>query len=220
VPQLPRSVTPTHTLSAADHLGSTNEALLIPRIVNLLSREHVLMAKVSMADLVHEMISLLYNTLPTDTLHRRFEWSLSSGNLPDFVFNVIRTQDCFHHTCDGSFVFFDLSNSYTVGDLAAFADLHWRLPRVTFSALPTRLVNGQMYHIIPHFVDASSDATVCNGFSARKDDITYSLTRSPLPLQWDFTHDWFHAPVMHDSPVCCQSPPDHQFGLGPTDFII
>jgi hypothetical protein len=161
------------------------------------------MVKVSMTDLVHGMISLLYNTLASETLHRKFEWSLSSGNLPDFVFNIVRLQDCFRHTNDGSFVFFNLSHSYTVGDLTAFADLHWRLPRVTFSALSTRLVNGQMYRIIPHFADAGSGTTVCSGFSARKDDIMYSVIRSPLPLQWDFTHDCFHAPVLHDSPVCC-----------------
>lgn len=191
--------------SFADFLGSTNEALLIPRIVNLLSREHTLMVKVSMTDLVHEMISLLYNTHRSETLHRKFDWSLSSGNLPDFVLKFVRTQDCFHHALDGSFVFFDSSYSYTVGNLTAFADLHWRLPRITFSALPTRLVNGETYRIIPHFADASSSATAYSGVSTRKDDITYSVTKSPLPLQWDFTHDCFHVPVLHDSPVCYRS---------------
>jgi hypothetical protein len=92
-----------------------------------------------------------------------------------------------------------------VGDLTAFAGLHWRLPRVTFSVHPMRPVKGQMFYISPYFVDTSSKAAVYSGFSARKDDITYSVTRSPLLFQWDSTHQWFHAPVLDGFAVSCHS---------------
>jgi hypothetical protein len=170
-------------------------------MVSYLSSKQALVFNVLMTDLVHDMISRLYSIHRSEHTHRDFEWSLSSGNLPNFVYNFVRTQDCLLHAAGGPYVMFDLSNSYTAGGLAVFADIHWQLPRTTFSALPTRLSNGEMYRIIPHFADASLGAGGYRGPSGSKDEILYSISKSPIPLQWDFDQECFQAPIAYQSKV-------------------
>jgi hypothetical protein len=170
-------------------------------MVSFLSSKQALVFNVSMTDLVHDMISRLYTIQRSEHTHRDFEWSLSSGQLPNFVFNFVRTQDCFLHAIGGPYVIFDLSNSYTAGGLAILADIHWQLPRITFSALPTRLSDGEMYRIIPHFSDASLGASAYRGLSGSKDEVVYSIIRSPIPLRWDFDQECFQAPIACQSKV-------------------
>lgn len=160
--------------------------------------------KICVIDLVDDMMSRIYAIGRGDeATYRAFEWSLSSKSLPSFVFNFVRTQDCLLHAVDGPYLLFDLSNSYTVGSFTLFVDLHWHLPRTTFSALPTRLSNGNTYSIIPHFSHESLGASkYSGGFTASRDEITYTVTRSQLPMQWDAAHKRFFARIARDSEVC------------------
>jgi len=154
-------------------------------------------------DLVDDMMSRIYAVGRGDqATYRNFEWSLSSKSLPSFVFNFVRTQDCFLHAVDGPYLIFDLSNSYTISSLTVFADLQWQLPRTTFSALPNRLSNGDTYRIIPHFSNVSLGAGGYSDFSANHDEIMYTVTRSQLPMRWDSAQKCFFAPISHDSKVC------------------
>ncbi|KAH5399897.1 hypothetical protein HBI32_180620 [Parastagonospora nodorum] len=187
-----------HRLSG--YPNSANQSLVVPRMVKLLSSEQPLVIKICMIDLVDDMMSRIYAVGRGDeAAYRDFEWSLSSKSLPNFVFNFVRTQDCLLHAVDGPYLIFDLSNSYTVGSLTVFADLQWQLPRTTFSALPTRLSDGDTYRIIPHFSYTSLGASGYSGFSASKDEITYTVTRSQLTMKWDSAHKCFFTRIAHDS---------------------
>ena len=110
-----------------------NETLLVSRIVETLLPKQPRMMNVSMTHLIHDMISLLYTVHRSDTTHRKLSWSLSAGDLPNFVYNFVRTQDCFLQTLDGPCLLLDLSHSYTDCVLTVFANIHWQLPRTTFS---------------------------------------------------------------------------------------
>jgi hypothetical protein len=171
--------------------------------MKLLSSEQPLVIKICMIDLVDDMMSRIYAVGRGDeATYRDFEWSLSSKSLPSFVFNFVRTQDCLLHAVDGPYLMFDLSNSYTVGSLTVFADLLWQLPRTTFSALPTRLSDGDTYSITPHFSYTSLGASGYSGFLASKDEITYTVTRSQSTMKWDSAHKCFFTRIAHDSEVC------------------
>jgi hypothetical protein len=153
-----------------------------------------------MSHLVHDMISQLYSMHRSDTTQRKFSWSLSSGGLPDFVYNFTRTQDCFMHTPDGPCVLFELSHSYTDSVLTAIANVQWFLPRVTFLALSTRLPKDDIYRITPQWSDATA-VTTTSGFASVRNDIQYTVTASALPMQWDPTRDCFYARVPFDFKV-------------------
>jgi hypothetical protein len=163
-------------------------------MIELLTLGEPLVLDVSMTHLVHDMMSQLYAMHRNDTTHRKFSWSLSSGRLSDFVYNLVRIQDCIWHTQDGPCVLFDLSHSYTDSTLTALANIQWHLPRVTFPALPTRLLQDEIYRITPQWFD-TMDAAWTSGFIPIKDDIRFAVPGSTLPMQWDYTSDCFHAPV-------------------------
>jgi hypothetical protein len=173
-------------------------------MVDYLNTEEPLLLNVSMSHLVHDMISQLYSLHRSDTTQRKFTWSLASGCLPDFVYNFVRTQDCFMHTPDGPCVLFELAHSYTDGVLTAIANIQWFLPRVTFSALATRLTKNDVYRITPFWSDATA-ADSTSGFSSIKDDIQYAVPVSTLPFKWDYARGCFHAPVSLNSKVLCCS---------------
>jgi hypothetical protein len=170
-----------------------NEAHLISRMVEFLMFGDCLMVNVSMKRLVHDIISHLYTVHRSDMIRGKFDWSLSSGRLPNFVYNFVRTNDCLLHTSDGLCLLFDLSHSYCDGVLTAFANVHWHLPRISFSTFLTPSSNDETCRIIPHFVDAVLGASSHNEFSPSRDEIRYSVTRSSLPLRWDCARDCFYT---------------------------
>ncbi|KAF1918725.1 hypothetical protein BDU57DRAFT_119054 [Ampelomyces quisqualis] len=175
-----------------------NKSLLVSRLTDALVREQPLLLDVSMPQLVHDMISSLYKMYRNETTVRRFAWSLSCEQLPNLVYNFIRTQDCFIHTIGGPYLLFDVLGTYTGGGLTVYADIHWQAPRITFSALPTQLSDGEKYHITPHHSDATLSRAGIDGFSLTRDETTYSLSKSPLALQWDPWLECFHGPVQYD----------------------
>jgi hypothetical protein len=164
-----------------------------------------ILVNISMTCLVHDMISLLYDSHLSGTSPCRFQWSISSSSLPNFVYNFVRTKDCFLYTAGGPCILLELTPCYTNGILAVFAKLHWQLPKITFSALPTRLSYNEMYRITPRPTHDTLGAAEYSGFSPLSEDIAYSITKSPLPLQWDYIQACFHAPVLHNDGVCEQS---------------
>jgi hypothetical protein len=141
------------------------------------------------------MMSLLYSDDCSEmTTRRTMEWSLSSQELPSLVYNLVRLHDCFIHTLNGPKVLFDVSQSYTRGVLTAFVNVRWQPPRVIFSDLPSRLLEGDPYRITPRLANIDLFADDNNGFSWLKDEITYTVTKSSLPLLWDDAEQCFYVP--------------------------
>jgi hypothetical protein len=158
----------------------------------------------SMTKLVHQMISRLYNRWPSETLGRHLAWSLSSGNLPGFVFDFVGTHDCILYEPEDpktARIMYTISPSYCESILNISVELKWHLANTTFLGLFSRLSFGEMYRIAPRF-----DKTCLGGgsqsFSPYTHNVTYSVLSSTLPLQWDFQNGCFHAPAVYGPRVC------------------
>ncbi|KAF2826911.1 hypothetical protein CC86DRAFT_466693 [Ophiobolus disseminans] len=171
-----------------------NEALLVPRMLESINPRRPLTMVIDMTSLIHRMIARLYEDDCTDTATNKLTWSMSTGELPSFVYNFVRTHDCITFTSEGPRVTFNVSPSYSNSILTVFGEAQWQLRHTTFSALPTRLSYGDMYSITPQCEETSSDTYL--GFSPYKTITTYSASNPSLPLQWDFNHECFHAPVL------------------------
>jgi len=161
----------------------------------------------TMPKLVHDMINSLYRRWPSDATGRHLAWSLSSGNLPNFVFNFVGTHDCvFYGPEDPATprVSFKVSPSYREGILTLSVEPKWYLVSTTFPSLPVRLSYGEMYRIAPqiNYACLGDDA---QGFSSYTHNVEYSLPNSTLLMQWDFNNGCFHAPVTHNSQVGSQT---------------
>jgi hypothetical protein len=169
--------------------------LLVSRMANFLAHEQSSMINLSMSRLVHDMISLLYSETCSETTTRRtMEWSLSSQELPSLVYNLARLHDCFIHTLNGPKVLFDVSQSYTRGVLTAFVNVRWQPPRVIFPDLPSRLFEGDPYRITPRFASIDLFADDNSEFHWLKDETTYTVTKSSLPLLWNDAEHCFYVP--------------------------
>jgi hypothetical protein len=178
--------------------------LLVSRMADFLEHEQSCTINLSMSRFIHDMISLLYsNNSSGITTRRTMEWSLSSQELPSLVYNLIRLHDCFMHTLNGPKVLFDVSQSYTRGVLTAYVKVRWQAPRVTFSELPSRLSEGDPYRITPRFASMDLRTDDNNGLRWLKDEITYTVTKSSLPLLWDDAEQCFYVP---DHQEVCHPP--------------
>ncbi|KAF2023276.1 hypothetical protein EK21DRAFT_12766, partial [Setomelanomma holmii] len=179
-----------------------NEVLLVSRLDRFLHLEQSLDARICVPSLVAEMISRVYGVHRSETLHRKFPWSLSTGNLPSVVHNFIRTRDCFFYTRDGARVLFDVSHSYHDGVMTVEAAVRWQMPRLAFRDLRLDYYGDETYRIIPHVEPTSLGKTPLPGNDADEDAIGYTISRSDLPLQWHIAGKFFHAPLTHVEQVC------------------
>jgi hypothetical protein len=158
----------------------------------------------SVTELAHQMISRLYSRWPTETIGRHLAWSLSSGNLPVFVFNFVGTHDCILYEPEDpttARISYTISPSYSEGVLNVSVELKWHLAKTSFPGLPSRLSYGEMYHIAPQFNNACLGGG-SQGLSRYTHTVTYSVMSSTLPLQWDFQNGCFQAPAVYGPQVC------------------
>jgi hypothetical protein len=176
--------------------------LLVSRMANFLEHEQSSMINLSMSRFIHDMISLLYSDNCSEiTTRRTMEWSLSSQELPSLAYNLVRLHDCFVHTLNGPKVLFDVTQPYTRGILTAFVKIRWQAPRVTFSELSSHLLEGDPYRITPRFASIELRTDDNSGFRWLKDETTYTVTKSSLPLLWDDAEQCFYVP---DHQEVCQ----------------
>jgi hypothetical protein len=183
-------------------LEPMNESLLASRMENFLGHKKPVFINISMTCLVHDMISQLYDGHLSSAPDRSFRWSISSASLPNFVHSFIRTKDCFLYTVGGPCLLLELAPCYADSVMTVFAKVYWQFTKTTFPALQSRLSYGEMYRITPRSTRDAFGIISHSGFSAPKDELTYSVTKSPLPLQWDCSQACFHAPVLYKAEVC------------------
>ncbi|KAH7413611.1 hypothetical protein DE146DRAFT_1283 [Phaeosphaeria sp. MPI-PUGE-AT-0046c] len=179
--------------------GSTTQPLMMDRMMQFFKNTQPLMINVDMLRLVDDMIRQMYTTYPSVTAQRRFPWTLSSGDLPSFVYNFVHTQDCFTYSIDGPRVWVDLSSRHSQGDLIVYVELHWQYEKTTFLGLRHRLSCDQSYRITPYTAVAGDTTRERYNFSQAQSDVTYSVSKSSLPLQWDDQQDCFHSVVLRDA---------------------
>jgi hypothetical protein len=175
--------------------------LLTSRLQKFLEYGPTSPAKISIVELVEEMVSRLYEAPCKDFLHRVFPWSLSSKHMPSLVYNFVRTRDCFLYTGTESHVLFHLKHSYRSGTMTVGLSLRWQLSEVAFPNLSTEVFSTETYRISPRIVETSLGTALYCGYDAYEDAVSYSISCSTLPLRWDYEGGFFHAPVGHGDTV-------------------
>lgn len=141
------------------------------------------------------MIECLYDNYCSDNVRRYLKWSLGSGDLPSFVYNFVRTQDCFLHSLTGPCLAVDLSSRCdTSAMLAVVADLVWQPPNISFRDVPKYLRAGEHYYIAPYRVDSDLAHNLVP-FRLVAETIHYTMPPSSFPLQWDPSEKAFQGLV-------------------------
>lgn len=141
--------------------------------------------------LVYDMIDLF----DEDQSSFEYTWFKSSGNLPDAVYNFLRTRDCFLDTFP--FPSLEVSFRYKQSDqgLSIFGEVNWQTPNVSFPNLPVRLHTGAEYRIAPQYMEPDLGCKYSPGFAKFDIEPEYSVTSKTLPVAWDSNLRCFRSMV-------------------------
>ncbi|KAH9882601.1 hypothetical protein J1614_000837 [Plenodomus biglobosus] len=134
--------------------------------------------------LINSMMSLFYegNHLRTERL---FGWGISSENLPRFLRNFIRTQDCFMHDADEPTVLVDgITYDYKYPVFNITVELAWFPPKINFDGVPLCVKPQEEYCIVPVYVQSASlfDTSTSEPYP---DCFRFTVTQSSSEAQWD-----------------------------------
>ncbi|KAI8933292.1 hypothetical protein NX059_009919 [Plenodomus lindquistii] len=132
----------------------------------------------------HDMMTLYYDQAPFHA-KRSFCWGAGSGNLPRFLCNLIRSQDCFLHETEGSKVLVDkITYNYVYPIFDIRAEIAWFPPNVRFDGVPALVRPHEEYRVVPVYVEphALFDAS---SFEPYPDCFHYTVTQSRSSTQWD-----------------------------------
>lgn len=186
-----------HEFSRSLHGISPPKTLrcMVDRMSYFFERTHSMWINVDMLRLVDDMIGRMYTTYRSDTAQRRFPWTLSSGDLPSLVYNFVHAQDCLSYSIDGPSVYAGFSSRYSQGDMIVYVDLHGHYERTSFMGLRDHLSCGKSYRITPFTEVAGGGGDDHCNFSRACSEVTYSISKSPLPFQWDDDQECFHSLV-------------------------
>jgi len=128
-------------------------------------------------------MNLFYDEDDSLRAERCYSWATGSGDLPRFLRNFLRTQDCLLHAVDGSKVLIVKSGyeySYPVFHITA--EVMWSAPVIRFDGIPASVQREEMYRITPIYMEIKPAASIFNPFPNR---IHYALEPSDLAAQWD-----------------------------------
>ncbi|KAF2851996.1 hypothetical protein T440DRAFT_527505 [Plenodomus tracheiphilus IPT5] len=151
------------------------------------------------ARLINSMMSLFYEEEPYRA-GRSLTWGVDSENLPRFLGNFIRTQDCFLRDVDAPKVFIDkftYEYSYPVFNITA--EVAWLPPHVKFDGVPASVEPEGIYIIAPTYVEAALplDGSPIEPYPDR---LHYTITQSNAAAQWDSDDSCFRmlapAPIL------------------------
>jgi len=149
------------------------------------------------------MMNLFYDEDDSLRAERCYSWATGSGDLPRFLRNFLRTQDCLLHAVDGSKVLIVKSGyeySYPVFHITA--EVMWSAPVIRFDGIPASVQREEMYRITPIYMEIKPAASIFNPFPNR---IHYALEPSDLAAQWDADDGCFRITASVPSSVVVSS---------------
>jgi hypothetical protein len=161
-----------------------DELSLLSQLVQCYLDGHVVRIGIDIPELIDTMIEAFYEDHPGEIAARNFRWSLGSGDLPNFLYNFLCTQDCFLHTAAGPCLLVALScyfHSYPV--LTIRVDVKWQVPNIIFGALPEQLRLGESYPIALNRVQFSMGEHTSN-YKSFPDQVHYVVLDSSSFFRW------------------------------------
>ncbi|KAH7071425.1 hypothetical protein BKA63DRAFT_419420 [Paraphoma chrysanthemicola] len=177
------------------YIDPSNEALLVSRFQKYLEFSQTSPAEISITSLVEDMVAHVYEQPHSHDLHLPFPWTLSSGHMPSLVYNFVSTRDCFLHTTASSKVFFKLEYQYYYGVMHIKLKLLWSSPKIEFPSLRTAIHCGETYIVAPQLDETSLGTTKLGVFDVYRNDISFSISSSAVPLRWHSGDNCFHTVV-------------------------
>lgn len=172
-----------------------NESVLLPQLVECLREKRPYRVGIDITTLIRDMIEAFYREYYDEAARPYFAWSQGSGNLPRFLYNFLRTQDCFLHTHSGECLTVDLLiPSHTDTFIILIANLAWQPPDVRFRDVPQKLQAGEQLCLPAPHVNTSLQSDFSN-YSSMPDDTHHTIARSDLNLQWDSDRECFRGYV-------------------------
>ncbi|OAL46998.1 hypothetical protein IQ07DRAFT_647270 [Pyrenochaeta sp. DS3sAY3a] len=181
------------------HLGSDsptiNEFSLLPRLLECLSEKRSRFIDIDFAQLTRDMVDLFYERHVNGTDDPNFPWSLGSRDLPSFVYNFIRTQDCFFPDSTGPYLSVQYANyAYVNSIFTVTADLAWHRPDVEFDKCIIWAPDDEEYRITPYHTGPELTHQP-SSFKLAPDHTYFSLSRTSVPFQWDSDQECFRVLV-------------------------
>ncbi|KAF2125292.1 hypothetical protein P153DRAFT_111062 [Dothidotthia symphoricarpi CBS 119687] len=180
---------------------TTDETLLLPRFLQFLSHRNVHLIDINITNLIHAMIRMSCEDYlnPVETMTHLFPWSLSQGDLPKFLYNLLQTRDCFFNSASGSCVFVELSYTYIDDTLTILANVDWRSTNIDFPNLPVRLSSGALYCIAPRSLESRLGSSVSSTFALYDSSSHFALSQPQLPFYWDEEKECFKTKLPLDT---------------------
>ncbi|KAI4636242.1 hypothetical protein J4E83_001196 [Alternaria metachromatica] len=118
--------------NVADHIA---EDELWPCLKQIMPAKHKRLVRMDLPKLIHDMIDAFYDdfrAVPTNT-----RWSFRSGDLPNFVYNYIMTQDYLLRFSDGLYISVDVDIAWeTMPVLMIYAAVVSQPPNVKLWRMP------------------------------------------------------------------------------------
>ncbi|KAI4682258.1 uncharacterized protein J4E88_005148 [Alternaria novae-zelandiae] len=118
--------------NVADHIA---EDELWPCLKQIMPAKHKRLVRIDLPELIHDMIDAFYDdfrAVPTNT-----RWSFRSGDLPNFVYNYIMTQDYLLRFSDGLYISVDVDIAWeTMPVLMIYAAVVSQPPNVKLWRMP------------------------------------------------------------------------------------
>lgn len=118
--------------NVADHIA---EDELWPCLKQIMPAKHKRLVRIDLPELIHDMIDAFYDdfrAVPTNT-----RWSFRSGDLPNFVYNYIMTQDYLLRFSDGLYISVDVDIAWeTMPVLMIYAAVVSQPPNIKLWRMP------------------------------------------------------------------------------------
>lgn len=164
--------------------------------------------------LIDDMMRLFYDEDESFRSTRCYGWATGSRNLPRFLWNFLRTQDCFLYAVDGPKLLIDKSSyEYRYPIFNITAEVVWSAPEIRFDDIPASVQRDEMYRITPVYLESLLPASIFNPFSKK---IRYTLDESDSGAQWDSDDDCFRMVAPIPSAIEVSAPAGQIF----RDFFI
>lgn len=164
-------------------------------MLECLSEKRSRLIDIDLAQLTRDMVDLFYERHASGSDDQNFSWSLGSRDLPSFVYNFIRTQDCFFPDSTGPYLSVQYANyAYVNSIFTVTAELSWHRPDVEFDKCIIWAPDDEEYRITPYHTEPELTHQ-SSSFKLAPDRISFSLSRTSVPFQWDSDQECFRVLV-------------------------
>ncbi|KAF2269583.1 hypothetical protein CC78DRAFT_282832 [Lojkania enalia] len=167
-----------------------NEKSVIPefsRFITKINRR----IDIDVPRLVYDMLDEFYERQVTS----KYDWFVSSGNLPGEVYKFLQTRDCFFDGFPLPSIEVDFILEQDRYRLSVIGNVKWGPPEIEFQDLPASLCPGEEYRVMPLYRDPDLGSSLGPRFISAPAQTVFYVKSAMIPLAWDGRAGAFRAIV-------------------------